>query len=235
MKRAKLLFGRSEPAPEPVAPKKAATRFHAVTIVPGPRACAASLDLREQRFLSREAHDAAAEEVRQQQLRLPVPASRRPPQGSSPCAGDGRIRRRLFKRRTPHQAEARPPQGRHVSGGVRRRRLSASPAPRRHRRTDWSAFLAEGGHRAVAGNEGHVVAERPELFADRVRSARRGRRAENRCGRSSRRTARRRRWRASTEHGRTPRDPACGPGVLHLQDSVADAAPCRRLRASDPA
>ena len=55
MKRAKLLFGRSQPEPEPVAPKKAATPFHAVTIVPGPRACAASLDLREQRFLSREA------------------------------------------------------------------------------------------------------------------------------------------------------------------------------------
>ena len=55
MKRAKLLFGRPEPEPQPVAPKKAATPHHAVTIVPGPRACAASLDLREQRFLSREA------------------------------------------------------------------------------------------------------------------------------------------------------------------------------------
>lgn len=55
MKRAKLLFGRPEPEPKPVAPKKAAAPYHAVTIVPGPRACAASLELRDQRLLSREA------------------------------------------------------------------------------------------------------------------------------------------------------------------------------------
>ena len=30
-------------------------RFHAVTIAAGPRACAAALDLRDQRFLSRDA------------------------------------------------------------------------------------------------------------------------------------------------------------------------------------
>ena len=55
MRRARLLFGRPWPEPQTVVPKKAASPHHAVSIVPGPRACSASLDLREQRFLSREA------------------------------------------------------------------------------------------------------------------------------------------------------------------------------------
>jgi hypothetical protein len=55
LKRAKLLFGKSEPEARPVAPKKPVNPFHAVTIAPGPRACAAALDLQGQRFLSREA------------------------------------------------------------------------------------------------------------------------------------------------------------------------------------
>ena len=39
-KRAKSLFGRGEPEPAPVVARKAPSRFHAVTIVPGRRACA---------------------------------------------------------------------------------------------------------------------------------------------------------------------------------------------------
>ena len=55
LKRAKLLFGRPEPETKPVAPKKPVNAFHAVTIAPGPRACAAALDLQGKRFLSRDA------------------------------------------------------------------------------------------------------------------------------------------------------------------------------------
>ena len=55
LKRAKLLFGRAAPETKPVAPKKPVNAFHAVTIAPGPRACAAALDLQGQRFLSRDA------------------------------------------------------------------------------------------------------------------------------------------------------------------------------------
>jgi hypothetical protein len=55
LKRAKLLFGKPEPEAKPVAPKKPVNPFHAVTIAPGLRACAAALDLQGQRFLSRDA------------------------------------------------------------------------------------------------------------------------------------------------------------------------------------
>jgi hypothetical protein len=55
LNRARSLFGRAEPEPAAVAPKKAVQRFHAVTIAAGPRACPAALMLRDQRFLSRDA------------------------------------------------------------------------------------------------------------------------------------------------------------------------------------
>ena len=55
LKRAKALFGRAEPEPRPVAAKKPANPFHAVTIATGPRACAPARLLRDRRFLSREA------------------------------------------------------------------------------------------------------------------------------------------------------------------------------------
>lgn len=56
-KRAKALFGREkpEPASAPAAPRKAAPKFHAVSIVPGPRACPEAKAMVGQRFLSREA------------------------------------------------------------------------------------------------------------------------------------------------------------------------------------
>jgi hypothetical protein len=53
-KRAKSLFGRDAPEPPAVAPRKP-SRFHAVTIVTGLRACQPARELRDQRFLSREA------------------------------------------------------------------------------------------------------------------------------------------------------------------------------------
>jgi len=54
--RAKALFGRSEPEAKPApVKKKPINPWHAVSIVPGPRACAAALELRDQRFLSRSA------------------------------------------------------------------------------------------------------------------------------------------------------------------------------------
>lgn len=53
-KRAKSLFGRDAPEPPAVAPRKP-SRFHAVTIVTGLRACQSARELRDQRFLSREA------------------------------------------------------------------------------------------------------------------------------------------------------------------------------------
>ena len=55
LNRARSLFGRVEPAPAAVVPKKAVQHFHAVSIVPGPRACAAARALGDQRFLSRDA------------------------------------------------------------------------------------------------------------------------------------------------------------------------------------
>lgn len=54
-KRAKALLGREPPEPPAVAPRKAPKNFHAVSIVPGPRACAEAQSLAGQRFLSREA------------------------------------------------------------------------------------------------------------------------------------------------------------------------------------
>lgn len=55
LKRAKAFFGRSEPEPKPVAAKKAGNSYHSVTVVAGPRACAAVRVMRNRRFLSREA------------------------------------------------------------------------------------------------------------------------------------------------------------------------------------
>jgi hypothetical protein len=55
LKRAKALFGRTEPEAKPVAPKKAANPFHSVTIAPGAKCCAAAKAMRNQRFLSRTA------------------------------------------------------------------------------------------------------------------------------------------------------------------------------------
>ena len=55
LNRARSLFGRAEPAPAAVVPKKALQHFHAVTIAPGRRACVAAQLLRDRRFLSREA------------------------------------------------------------------------------------------------------------------------------------------------------------------------------------
>lgn len=55
-KRAKtLLGGLVEPAPKPVAPKRPANRFHAVSIAPGTRNCPQARSLLGQRFLSSEA------------------------------------------------------------------------------------------------------------------------------------------------------------------------------------
>ena len=54
-KRAKALFGRSEPEAKPVPAKKPVNPWHAVAIAPGPRACDAARELRDHRFLSREA------------------------------------------------------------------------------------------------------------------------------------------------------------------------------------
>jgi len=56
-KKAKSLFGReAEPKPAPApAKKKPPNRYHAVSIMPGPRCCAAARDLIEQRFLSPQA------------------------------------------------------------------------------------------------------------------------------------------------------------------------------------
>jgi len=54
-KKAKGLFGReAEPKPVP-AKKPASPSYHSVSIMPGPRACAAAHQLRGQRFLSRSA------------------------------------------------------------------------------------------------------------------------------------------------------------------------------------
>jgi hypothetical protein len=53
--RAKTLFRKSEPATTPVVARKASSPYHAVAVVPGPRACAAAEALRDRRFLSREA------------------------------------------------------------------------------------------------------------------------------------------------------------------------------------
>lgn len=54
-KRAKALFGKESPEPASVAPRKAPSSFHAVTVAPGPRACKEARALQGKRFLSREA------------------------------------------------------------------------------------------------------------------------------------------------------------------------------------
>jgi hypothetical protein len=55
-KRAKSLFGGEEVSPPlVVTPRKPVRKFHAVSIVPGPRACAAARELNGQRFLSGDA------------------------------------------------------------------------------------------------------------------------------------------------------------------------------------
>ena len=56
LKRAKSLFGHAEPEPpRPATAKKPDQSWHAVSIAPGDRCCAAARDLVGQRFLSREA------------------------------------------------------------------------------------------------------------------------------------------------------------------------------------
>ncbi len=55
MKLAKSLFGRTEPEAKPTTAKKAINPYHAVTIVPGHRTCAAARALQDRRFLSRQA------------------------------------------------------------------------------------------------------------------------------------------------------------------------------------
>lgn len=55
IKRAKALFGGSEPENRPAPAKKPVQPWHAVSIEPGPRACDAAQQLRGQVFLSREA------------------------------------------------------------------------------------------------------------------------------------------------------------------------------------
>jgi hypothetical protein len=54
-KRAKGLLGLGQPEQAPVAAKKPIKPWHAVSIAPGPRACAAARELLDRRFLSREA------------------------------------------------------------------------------------------------------------------------------------------------------------------------------------
>lgn len=54
-KRARAIFGRSEPEKTVLAPKKKVNAYHAVTIAPGPRACVPAQQMRGKRFLSREA------------------------------------------------------------------------------------------------------------------------------------------------------------------------------------
>ena len=54
LKKAKALLGHDQPEPLPAA-RKVSNRFHAVTVVAGPRACAEAKALAGQRFLSREA------------------------------------------------------------------------------------------------------------------------------------------------------------------------------------
>lgn len=54
-KRAKALFGNSEPEAKPAPAKKPANPWHAVSIAPGARACDAARRLSGHSFLSREA------------------------------------------------------------------------------------------------------------------------------------------------------------------------------------
>ncbi len=54
-KRAKAFFGHSEPEAKPEPAKKPVKPWHAVSIAPGINACAAANELRDHRFLSREA------------------------------------------------------------------------------------------------------------------------------------------------------------------------------------
>jgi hypothetical protein len=55
IKRAMSLFGREGQGSAVTAPRRPPSRFHAVTVVAGPKSCAAARTLRDQRFLSREA------------------------------------------------------------------------------------------------------------------------------------------------------------------------------------
>ena len=55
MKHAMSLLGRPEAGAAPVAPRKAPTTYHAVSIAPGAKACGAARKLEDRRFLSREA------------------------------------------------------------------------------------------------------------------------------------------------------------------------------------
>jgi hypothetical protein len=56
LKRAKALLGTPTPTePKPLAPKRPARPWHAVSIVPGSKSCAAAARLVRQRFLSRNA------------------------------------------------------------------------------------------------------------------------------------------------------------------------------------
>lgn len=55
LKRAKSLVRPNKAGPPAAAPRRPIKKFHAVTIVPGPRACVAAHAQFNQRFLAREA------------------------------------------------------------------------------------------------------------------------------------------------------------------------------------
>jgi hypothetical protein len=55
LKRAKELLGTAVGESKPPEPKRAPRPWHAVSVVPGPQACAGALGLARKRYLSREA------------------------------------------------------------------------------------------------------------------------------------------------------------------------------------
>jgi len=61
----------------------------------------------------------AAQEMRKRQLHLPIRALRRSPPRAATRPRNGRVNRRLRRRRPPRQAQAGSPQGRHLTGRSR--------------------------------------------------------------------------------------------------------------------
>ncbi len=210
-------------AAKPVA-KKATQSFHAVSIQPGSRMLPRGAGAAGPALPVARRPDPAAQELHVRELHVPVPAPRRPSCRTAARARHGRGDRRLDRCRQACRCRPRSPQVRQDRLTVRvaaQPRLDATTASPTNGFV--APFVPERRHRPVPGHEAHVVAERKQPARESSGSACRSRRPENRCGRSTRRTARRRRTRcwsaARVEHHVARR---VARAMLHVELDVAD-------------
>ena len=144
--------------------------------------------------------------------------------------------REVTPRRRPDRRERVRPIAKSARGASVRQvdpaRLGACQHPVADERVG-RALVAEGRHRAVAGDEGGVIAHRPQALRRSRRASAGGCRAGSRCARSTPGTARRRRSRASIADGGRRHGPGVWPG--QWRTSKRQVADRHRVAIDQPA